>query len=267
MAAVHLLTTFQGTYTAANLLEEVWQFGLRWRISDTGADPIGAIPEDWQPVAATINRDESSWRITGNWSMEGPLGNGFAVDDWLNDQVAPAATTWMANALWSSSCVLSSVSCYPIGSPNGRAVPAPPYAAGSPVTLTWKTPNRPQGTGTGSILPTQIAEVVSLRTQQVGRRGRGRFYCPPLPTSKVTNGMLSSTAPDDIAAFAQGLIDGCTVDDSVPTERHVNLIVTGAPYTQYGLVTEIRVGNVFDTQRRRRKQLTETYVNRPIPAP
>jgi hypothetical protein len=35
--------------------------------------------------------------------------------------------------------------------------------------------------------------------------------------------------------------------------------VTGAPYEDYGIVNQVRVGSVVDTQRRRRNRLTETY--------
>jgi len=37
----------------------------------------------------------------------------------------------------------------------------------------------------------------------------------------------------------------------------VKPIVTGAPWTHYGVITSVNVGNVADSQRRRRRQLVE----------
>ena len=262
---VHLLTTFQGGYVGARLVQETWQFGVRWRLSDAPADPVGSLPTDWQPVATTVNRTETNWDITGNWKMAGPLLNEFDIDDWLNDQVAPAITTLINSAYFSSTVELLRVNVYPIGS-DGKAIPAPPYAGGSPVTLTWHANATPNGTGNSNNVPLQVSSVASFRTQQVGRRGRGRIYLPAIAATDVATGGFYSTAKVEVMPelVAQFLTDA-HISLGGATERHVDPIVTGAPYSEYAAINEVRVGDVLDTQRRRRKSIQEVWYSSPFP--
>lgn len=67
-------------------------------------------------------------------------------------------------------------------------------------TKTTNTHSTP-GTATAS-LPYQVAEIVSWRTAQATKWGRGRWYLPPLsPTALATAGLvLSTTAVGDIVA-------------------------------------------------------------------
>ncbi|AXH78404.1 MAG: hypothetical protein [Circular genetic element sp.] len=262
---VHLLTTFQGSYAAARLAEETWQFGIRWRLSTQDADPVGTLPTDWAPVAATINRTETDWKITGNWRMEGPGPTSFSADDWLNDQVAPAVSALLKTAYFSSSALLDRINVYPIGN-TGRAIPAPPYASGSPVTLTWNTAARPKGTGNTNNVPLQVTAVASFRTQQVGRRGRGRIYLPVVTaTDIVTSGFYDSSKVPVVSKLVAQFLTDASYEDNDPTTIRVNPIVTGAPYSDYALINLVRVGDVFDTQRRRRKSVPEIYYDEPVP--
>lgn len=263
---VHLYLVIQGGYDDADLTAETWQFGVRLRMSNTAADPVGTLPTDWQPAATTVNRTETDWTIQGNWHLVGPSLGQFDVDDYLNDQVAPAASTLINTGFFGTTVRLDRLKVYPIGN-DGKAIPAPPYAAGSPVTLEWKSGVTPNGTATGGILPLQCASVISLRTSQVGRRGRGRFYLPGIPkTQTEDDGLLGSGYTGTGFTNVQTFLDDISFDSAIPTVRVVNPIVTGAPYTDYGLVSEIRMGNVVDTQRRRRRALVETYAIKPIPA-
>jgi hypothetical protein len=45
------------------------------------------------------------------------------------------------------------------------------------------------------------------------------------------------------------------------TGVHIDAIVTGSPYQKYGRINAVRVGEVVDTQRRRRRQLAENYIS------
>ena len=141
---VHLLMTLQGGYTDATLAGETWQTGVRWYATNATPTAIGTLPTDIGPVSDTINRDETNWTISGNWYMSGPASSVLHVDDWLNDQVAPAAASLIASTRFPSMVELRAIRVYPIGN-DGKAIPAPPYAAGSPVTLQWKAANAPNG--------------------------------------------------------------------------------------------------------------------------
>lgn len=264
--SVNILLNVIGSYTDAALSTEAWQFGVRFRVSNTEADAVGLLPTDFQPTSASIDRTETSWTIKGNWSLSGPATAVFHVDDWLNDQVAPALATFLADAHFGAYVQVNEIKAYPIGSPDGRAIPAPPYAQGTPITLAY-TGTLPHGTS-GGLLPLQCASVVSLRTGNTGRRGRGRFFIPAPNLSLLgTNGLIGPSTVADMSAAAEAFLAGCQVALTVPNTLYVQPIVTGAPFTNYGLVTSVIVDNVADTQRRRTKSLIRTGVTTPLPAP
>lgn len=264
--SVNIYLNVIGSYVASSLSAESWQFGVRFRVSDAEAAAVGTLPTDFQPTSASIDRTETSWTIKGNWSLSGPALNVFHVDDWLNDQVAPALGTFITDASFSSQCQVNELKVYPIGSPDGRAIPAPPYAQGSPITLTF-TGTLPHGTS-GGLMPPQCASVVSLRTGNTGRRGRGRFYVPtPNAAALQNDGAIPSSTVSSICAAAEAFLAGCQVHNTAPNSLFVQPIVTGAPYTNYGLVTNVLVDQVIDTQRRRTKSIPRTAVNTPLPAP
>lgn len=251
----HLLLTINGYNAGTALQGETWQCGIRFLL-DFGLSepaPIGTLPDDWNPTAVTINRDETDWTITGNWYADGPLTASFQADDWLNDQVAPAMYDWMVGTKQSSNCRITSLNVYPIGAPSGRSLPAPPYSSGSPVTLTWKTP---YGAGTTSgVLPLQCSIVASHRSAQVGRRGRGRIYLPPTGSAVITDGVLSGTNPQTVANAHAAMLEAVC---DIPATPRLRPIVTGKPWSSYAVIQSVEVGNVIDTQQRRRRSLVET---------
>lgn len=255
----HLLVTAQGSYVGASLSTEGWQVGLRFAAAPGAAmDPVGTISNAWDPAAATVARTETDWRIDGNWYAEGGTDD-LDVGDWLNDQLAPAFTTWMGANLVHSQCRLDSLKVYPIGAPSGNSVPAPPYATGSPVTLTW-TSNSPVGGGGGNMLPPQTSIVASHRTGQIGRRGRGRMYLPPTGASgldaSTDYGRVAAGYQAGVLAAQVALLEDCALNFGGPGFQCVPSII-GAPWTSYAFITSVQVGDVFDTQRRRRAQLSE----------
>lgn len=254
----HLLLTIGGFTAGTGLENEVWQVGVRWNLTWGPIAPpqVGPINDTWDPEAATINRDETDWTITGNWSIGGPSGAQFSADDWLNDQVAPAMYDWMVGTKQSTACRITTINVYPIGAPTGRSVPAPPYVAGSPVSLVYKTP---YGAGsTSGLLPLQNSIVCSHRSAQVGRRGRGRIFLPPSGSSIITNGLINATACQDIADAHAAFLAACSLPGGTGLTARTIPIVTGGNFTEYGQILAVQVGNVMDTQRRRRKALVET---------
>lgn len=114
--------------------------------------------------------------------------------------------------------------------------------------------------------PFQSAMVVSLRTGRAGRSYRGRLYLPALNVTltpatlridpAIRNGVSSQMAAwlRDIANVAPGVprIDPVVVSQTIG-------VVTG--------ITNVEVGDILDTQRRRRDSLEEAYFSTDIPAP
>lgn len=254
----HLLLTATGGWVDSDLSAEIWQVGLRLSLIFGNTDPVGTLPNNWDPVAATISRTETNWNIDGNWTVAGPLSEGFAPDDWLNDQVAPAFDDWMDTAGRSTGCRLDLLKVYPIGT-NGKAIPAAPYTSGTPVTLTW-TANNPLGATSGNLMPINNAVVASHRTSQVGRAGRGRMFIPGLAAGAVSaEGLVDPTVLGFLLNAQVALLEAVSYIPGGAITAEVVPCITGGSFTQYASISQVRVGNVFDTQNRRRRQLVETY--------
>jgi len=108
------------------------------------------------------------------------------------------------------------------------------------------------GVAAGEMLPFQCATVISLLTDSATRHGRGRFYLPPLATGTVDGGLISAATITSLDTAWTAFFDSLNTDGLNPVVRNR----TGHISTP---VTSARVGNVFDTQRRRRNKLVEVY--------
>jgi len=261
----HLYLVVAGGYgsSAAGLGAEEWQFGIRLLAGPGGEpDPIGQITNNWDVVAANIDRTETAWTIQGNWSIEGGV-NDLDPGDYLNVQAMPAVEAFIeTSTMLNIALQLRQVRLYPIGAPDGHVVPAPPYAQGTPVVGTW-TGTLPTGGTSGAMMPPDAAAVVSLRTQQIGRRGRGRVYLPGLHVGVMESSSNRGTVTSAWCTLAAGAMKTLLEDlqiSSLSDGFDVRPIVTGSPYTDYSLINSARVGNLVDGQRRRKKSVTEAYV-------
>lgn len=265
----HLYLVASGGYasSATALGAEIWQTGIRLLFTVNEPEPIGTLASnEWNVVADNIDRTETDFTITSNWTVEGGVSD-FNPGDYLNDQAAPAFDAWMSSNIFSSTVQLRELRLYPISSPDGRVVPAPPYAQGSPALLTWNTAARPVGSAAGSMMPPQNSIVASLRTAQVGKRGRGRMYSPPTPLltgSGADAGVINASNRGSVATAFQTLIEALAVTVTEPTGSWVRPIVIGAPYVNYAVVNQVRIGSVYDGQSRRRNSILEQYTSLPV---
>lgn len=256
----HILLTFGGDYVDSPNSAEVWQNSLRFALVFGTVDPVGTLPSNWDPVAVDVNRTETDWTITGNWTTQGPGGSNFNPDDWLNDQVAPALDTWLGTSGISDGIRATWAKVFPIGT-NGQAIPAPPYSTGSPILLSW-TSAYPTGDDGANLLPLQNSVVCSHRTSQTGRSGRGRMYRAGVSANaNDSSGRIGSTYTAFFLDAQIALLEALAVTTSGPGAFGLRPIITGKPYTRYGVINQVRVGDRMDTQRRRRNALDETYVS------
>lgn len=265
----HLYVTASGTYVATGMTTETWQVGVRYYAAPGGTpDPVGTLSNAWDVVPLNTARTETNWDISGNWTVEGGA-NDLDVGDWLNDQLCPAFVTWLNDlGVVSNAANLTEVKVYPIGT-DGKAIPAPPFADGTPITATFKG-TLPGGSSSSPLLPLQISAVASHRTAQTGRRGRGRMFIPALTTaamgSGATNGQFLGTAVSSMLAAQVALLESTQLD--VPGAGFWCLpAIIGNPWTQYALINQVRVGNIPDTQRRRRRALLETFSSTTVDNP
>lgn len=117
----------------------------------------------------------------------------------------------------------------------------------------------PAAPGTGSATkPLQTALVSSLRTGRPGRSYRGRIYWPALNAS-ISSSSLRMTATDcgNILTAIVGFLNELEASAQLTTPP--SLAVISQTASTYSLVNQVLVGDVLDTQRRRRDSFPETY--------
>jgi hypothetical protein len=108
-------------------------------------------------------------------------------------------------------------------------------------------------------MPYQVATVASLRSgSAIGTANYGRMYIPGLTSgTELSQGRRSFAFTEMVANATSSLIDGLNeVGVAIqPLFRVRNMSLKGTSK----LVTRVLVGDVPDTQRRRRNQLVEIY--------
>lgn len=117
------------------------------------------------------------------------------------------------------------------------------------------------GTATSSSLPPECSIVVSLLSEVAGGRGRGRMYLPPTAVAPVGGlGEVSGGTVTDHLAAMQAFFNDLNASTDVPDDVSIYSIAADVLRE----VATIRIGNVYDAQRRRRNSLPEVYSGVPI---
>jgi len=129
------------------------------------------------------------------------------------------------------------------------------------VFSTYTTP--PAGNYAATQYPPQLALAATLKSSLArGFAAKGRMYLPGVTHAVDSTGKISTATTGAHATVLKTFFDG------VNTQLGIRGQVINASFGRGGAspvvgvnkeVTQIMVGNVFDTQRRRRNALTETY--------
>jgi hypothetical protein len=118
----------------------------------------------------------------------------------------------------------------------------------------------------GYTLPPQCSLVVTLLSDRPrGKASKGRMYLPGIAATISSNGKLLSGTVGTIADNLKTFFDSLANDADIPGELILAAKSSGVMNVnpaQNDYVETIKVGDVIDTQRRRRNGLTETYVSR-----
>lgn len=121
------------------------------------------------------------------------------------------------------------------------------------------------GTGT-TRLPPQAAAVISLRTNTPGGSGRGRLYWPILGAPLTTSARIGA---GDVTAIGTNFV---TYQNSMRTALAANFATIGFNLAVRSKTTKstphvvrLQVGDVVDTQRRRRDNFPEQYTSQVVP--
>lgn len=120
--------------------------------------------------------------------------------------------------------------------------------------------------GTGTVAhPQQTAMVSSLRSTHPGATGRGRLYWPAtgVPISTVDYRVSAANVNTYLSGVKTYLTTLQTIVDT--TFDGVALVVWSRKLETLFTITRVEMGNVLDTQRRRRDTLIETYTSLAYP--
>lgn len=186
------------------------------------------------------------------WSMgfsTAPPGGGGLVDA---DALALTAMTLFQADVWGFGAIQSA---WPATATFVGARVHQYDAAGKSIAAGERVQASPAAGADTTALPPQTSVVVSLLTGTPGARNRGRMYFPsPGRTALTATGRLSTTARDVLRDRMKVFLDHWNADP---------VTMPAAVASNAGLfvasVTSIRVGDVVDTQRRRRDSLPEAY--------
>ena len=113
------------------------------------------------------------------------------------------------------------------------------------------------GTGAGEPLPPNVAVVASKVSDLPTRSGRGRLYYPPPTVDSMNSGKMASASRDIYAVATSNFMASLAAADGGaydPVIAHPSFIPSA-----FTVFHTVKVGDVFDTQRRRRAKLKEAY--------
>jgi hypothetical protein len=197
-------------------------------------------------LRGTLSEGSEVWSM--GFSTQPVIGSTPSMDD-----VALTALTLFEEQVWGSVAIKAAM-------PNGTSLDssrAQSFDDAGVVTGTGEAQlSTPEYGDSVNSLPPQCAVVVSLRTPIPGARGRGRMYFPAPGADQVgIAGRLLTATRDAIGLRMALFFNAFNADPAMPTVAVASSV--GEFVTS---VDEIRVGDVIDTQRRRRDALPEAYV-------
>lgn len=141
---------------------------------------------------------------------------------------------------------------------------------GSDQIITVGEAGSPTVAGSGNATKTfQTSMCFSLRTPLAGGRFRGRLYLPALGAN-ISTTTLRVPSANQTQALENMITWLQQIEDAIRTalsEADMYLAVYSRANGEATVVSRIEVGDVLDTQRRRRDKATETYASAPFRTP
>jgi hypothetical protein len=221
----------------------------------------------WRPTSATSDIEIQDF---GLWGVVEHSGGAFpdwqAVVDSLAEQAVGAWADNMTEASFSGSVKARRAVAYHYDQAHNEVLHRGEFSFDP--DNTWS--------GSGDVLPPQLTVVVSTYGFEPGQfatqaaRKRGRYYLPTPAAGQVnSSGLLSSGNQSAFLEAAQAFQNDLTGELDIPGEG-VAETTRFRPYVSSTvgnfatLISFLRVGQVIDTQRRRRNKLVENYVSGPV---
>jgi len=141
-----------------------------------------------------------------------------------------------------------------------------PYSAGGVIDVakikSYSYPSAIAGQSGAAGNPPQVALVATLVADNgIGNGGKGRMFIPGLTSGVDTTGHIPTGTANTVAAGIATFLGnvGASFDaPGLPINAAKTSVATGTLAINR-VLTSVKVGNVYDTQRRRRNALAEVY--------
>lgn len=261
----HLKLVVTGYNSATATGDEFWEFTTALMPTlGAGMDNIHTPTGDFDAAVASLSATGTGWTGSSNFLLEGGV-NDIDPLQWLEDQVTVAVDNFLdATSIFKDVIRVREVTVYPMNSA-GTVISLPVGPAKA--NITW-TASWPEGVATsGQSLPLLVSYAIGKRSVADIPRGRGRIYPPPIVTSSTNcdedTGLLTSNGRTALLDSGEAFFEGVALVDNV-NNLYVIPCIIGAPWHTAYKVTSLSVDNVFDTQRRRKNQLTSTVSTRAL---
>jgi hypothetical protein len=108
------------------------------------------------------------------------------------------------------------------------------------------------GVGVTETMPAQVSLAVSTLSNLATRSGRGRFYLPPMTVATTVSGKVLAASVTAVGVNAKAMMDTLVAAGLQP-------VLVNSKTKVVTTITGMKIGNVWDTQRRRRDKLVEVY--------
>lgn len=229
---------------------ELWQQGFHLRYEGNPLAPLQAgtpstyeIGNDEETETTTIDGSNVTiiWRQYQNSALVTPAGQEKQIA--LVDQVLQYWTaTAVYRPVWAQLREVRITHCV---LPGGKAVNS------TSNRFLLETPR--VGTASGGA-PPQLAIAISLVGKSaLSRRGKGRMFHGPVSSVFTGNGNLPTSYQNALPLLTRDMIRAINL---APGLRVANVSLTN---NQFYDVSQVRCGDLYDTQRRRRAQRAEVY--------
>lgn len=193
--------------------------------------------------------------LTQAW--DGLSGDATLGLDWTGPRQADIGDDWaiFLTAMESYFCTdfeWTHIKIAPIGA-NGKA------AAGGSI-YAFTTPINGGGSSS-NMFPPDVALCLTLRAPILGRTGRGRMYLPALATATgIIDGKPGVSQRGLMNTAFKALIDNIQNVPGGPYTYQPLVVVTSAGKASAVRPSQVRIGDHYDTQRRRDMQVRESFV-------
>jgi hypothetical protein len=189
------------------------------------------------------------WSVNPCWEVDGSTGALVTPADAATIATAIAALSVPATLQQTFAAATTVTGCRVEGRTLAGSLEVQAEAVrGTPVAGTGTSPH-----------PYQTSIVISLRTPLPGARSRGRMYWPATGVVLQPSTLrLSTTLRDSILGGARSYLNA--IEGAIKaTQPNANLTVWSRTGSSFANVNQLQVGDVVDTQRRRRDTLIEGY--------